>query len=100
MKSLTKKILKISIVIIIVLFLIIYINKENNYVANDYVISEESIKRFENDLKEGKEIIPSNYINQKKDYNNKLSLFGLKLSNLIERGVNIVLDKLLQSITS
>lgn len=75
-------------------------NKENNYVVNDYVISEEAIRRFEEDLKEGREIDPSNYMNQKKDYNNKLSLFGLKISSLIERGVNMVLDKLLQSISS
>lgn len=84
---------------LIVLFLIIYTNKDNYY-REEQVISNEAIERFEKDLKEGKTIDPANYMNPKKDYNNKVSKTGLKISNLIEKGVNKVLSKLLDSIRS
>lgn len=99
MKLLMKKIIKGILVFLVVLFLIVYVNKDNYYVE-EQVISNEAIERFEKDIKEGKEIDPTNYMNPKKDYNNKISKTALKISSLIEKGVNKILNKLLDSIRS
>ena len=55
-----------------------YSNNKNNTLTN------EAIKRFENDIKMGKNVKASDYRNKKNDYNNKISRSGLAISNLIE----------------
>ena len=92
-----KKLIKPCFFILIILFVIIFLNRNNENIG-DNVLSEESIIRFEEDLKEGKEIIPSNYLTPKKDYQNKANKIGMKCSNMIEKAVNKVLQKLLDSI--
>ena len=42
----------------------------------------------EKDLKEGKKINVNNYIEKEKNYNNKVSTYTLKLSNLIDKCIN------------
>lgn len=81
-----------------ILFLIAFLNKNNNDYANENILTEEAIIRFEEDLKEGKKIVPSNYITPKKEYNNKASKIGLQASNLIEKVVNKLLKKFIESI--
>lgn len=95
-----KKILQMISIIVFVLFLILFLNKNNNYYENERVLTEEAITRFEQDLKEGKKIVPSNYISEKKDYNNKASRLGMKCSSMIEKTVNKALKKVLASIDS
>ena len=81
-----KKIFNIISIILVVLFLSLYFSKYNNeYYINQKVLTDEAIIRFEQDLKEGKEIKASNYIQKDKDYNNKVSKLGLKTSSLIEK---------------
>ena len=46
-------------------------------------LTEEAIKRFEEDVKSGKEIIASNYVQEEKDYTNKASKIGIKISNFV-----------------
>ena len=78
-------IIKIISVILIIMFLSLYFSKySNNYYENKNNLTEEAIKRYENDLKEGKTIDPSNYIEEEKNYNNKASKLGMKASSLIE----------------
>lgn len=48
-------------------------------------LTEEALKRFENDVASGKKIVASNYIEEPKDYNNKISHFTLKTSNYISK---------------
>lgn len=91
-----KKIIKISAYLIIILFLIVYINRNNNYYENKNILTPEAIARFERDLKEGKEITPSNYLPEEKNYNNKASTIALKTSSLIEKTVNKVLKKFIE----
>ena len=44
-------------------------------------MTEEKIKQFEEDVKNGKEIKVENYVvNIKKDYSNKISNFGKKVN--------------------
>lgn len=92
-----KKLIKPTFYILIVLFIILFLNRNNDYVS-DTTLSQESIIKFEEDLKAGKEIVPSNYITPKKDYKNKANEIGMKCSNLIEKAVNKVLKRLIESI--
>ena len=78
-------IIKISLNGILIFFLTLYFGKYSSiYYENKKVLTNEAIERFEKDLKEGKEIIPENYITKEKNYNNKISKLGIKTSKLIE----------------
>jgi len=77
---------KIVGIVIIILFLSLFFSKYNyNYNENKSILTEEAIKRYEQDLKEGKEINPSNYRVPDKNYNNKASKVGVKASQIIEK---------------
>ena len=93
-----KRIIKLVFLILTIMFMILFLNRSNNYYENEKILSQEAIEKFEEDLKEGKKINPSNYITPKKDYNNKASKIGMKCSNTIEKLVNKALKKILESI--
>ena len=62
-------------------------------------LTKEAILKFEQDIKDGKEIDVNNYlIKENKDYNNKFSNFGRNLSNNIGKvfseGVKLIFDSL------
>ena len=79
------KLLKVIGLLIIIFFLSLYFSKySSNYYNDKTTLTEEAIKRYEKDLKEGKNINSSNYIIEEKNYNNKASIIGLKTSKLIE----------------
>ena len=83
------KLLKFIGIIIIILFLSLYFSKySNSYYEERTLLTEESIKQYEKDLKTGKNIVSNNYIPKEKDYNNKASKLGIKTSKLIEDLVN------------
>ena len=94
-----KKIVKILFIIVVVLFLITFINR-NNYYDNSNILSNNAIKQFEKDLQEGKNINPTNYIVKKEDYNNNLTRISLKISKIIETTFNKTLKKALKYIDS
>lgn len=80
------KLPKIILLIIIIMFLSLYFSKyQVNYYENKQILTEEAIKRYENDLKEGKTISKNNYIEKEKNYSNKASIIGIKASKLIEK---------------
>lgn len=93
-----KKVIRGFAVVLILLFLILFLNKNNNYYENENILTDEAIKQFEKDLKEGKELVPSNYITPKKNYDNKISKLGRKCSNTIDKIVNKILKKFLDSL--
>lgn len=62
------------------------------------VLTEEAIKRFEQDVASGKEIIASNYIEEEKNYNNKVSNIALKLSNTISETFDKIIKYLFKQI--
>lgn len=79
------RLLKIGVVIILIAFFSLFLSRYNNYYENQKVLTDEAIKRFEQDLKDGKEIVASNYLKEEKNYNNKASKIGIKTSNFIEK---------------
>jgi replication fork clamp-binding protein CrfC len=62
------------------------------------ILTNSAIERFENDLKLGKNMDSSSYLEKEKDYNNKLSRLGIKTSNIIEKlfekGINVIFKEL------
>ena len=95
------KILKFIGIIVIILFLSLYFSKYNNtYYEEKTYLTEQSIKKYEKDLKEGKNIIANNYIKEEKNYNNKASILGIKSSKFIENLVNNTFKYLIKYIDS
>ena len=81
------KTIKIIGIVLFVMFLSVYFSRYNtNYYENRNVLTEEAIVKFEQDIKEGKDISINTYLKEEKDYNNKASTIGLKLSQGIEIG--------------
>lgn len=79
-------ILKIIMILLVIMFLSLYFSKySSNYYDSKTNLTEEAIKRYENDLKEGKTIDPNNYIEEEKNYNNKAAKIGMKASSIVEK---------------
>lgn len=77
-----KKIFHGFIWILFLGFLVLYFAQAGGYYDDlnnkKSSLTEEKIKQFEQDIKDGKEIKVENYVvDIKKDYNNKISSFGL-----------------------
>lgn len=89
-------IFKYLLVGLFIYFLIILVSSETGYYEykNNLKasITEEKIKEFEKDILEGKNVNIKDYIkSDKKDYTNKITDFGSKISKLMIKGVNNVL---------
>ena len=79
------KIIKLTMIIIIVLFLSLYFGKISTSIyENKNILTDDAIKRFEDDLNAGKKIVPSNYLPKEKNYSNKVSRLGRNASKVIE----------------
>ncbi len=77
-----KKIFHGFIWLLFLSFLVLYFSQANGYYEDlnnkTSSLTEDKIKEFEEDVKNGKEIKVENYVvNIKKDYGNKISSFGL-----------------------
>ena len=84
-----KRLIKLIGIILLIFFLALYLSSYNtSYYENKNILTEDAIKRFEKDLKEGKKINVNNYIEKEKNYNNKVSTYTLKLSNLIDKCIH------------
>ncbi len=94
MKKVTK-VFKFVLLILIFVYMTIYISDRNGYFSySNYrksEITEEGIKRFESDIKEGKAIDIEEYIEKEKDYSNNISRLSLgisnRLGNIIRKGI-------------
>ena len=83
------KIVKCILIVISILFLSLYFSNYNNkYYESKTYLTEEAIKNYEKDLKDGKNIISNKYIPKEKEYNNNASKIGIKTSNFIEKIIN------------
>jgi len=78
------KIIKGSLILVIIFFFSLFFSRYSSYNENKKVLTDSAIERFEKDLKEGKEIVASNYIEPEKNYNNGIANMGKKTSRLIE----------------
>lgn len=104
MKEKIKKIVKVLFYFSLLFFLVIYLGQMTGYYKvpeeRKVVLTDEAMERFEEDVKNGKEIIAGNYLEKENNYNNNLSLLGVKLSKLIENGFNKLMWLILNELES
>ena len=86
-------IIRLIVLILVFLFFVLYFMQASGY--DEYtrnrgnMLSEEQIKEYEEDIKEGKDVTIKVYLNKDKvNYVNKVSKLGLDLSYLIETAFN------------
>ena len=95
-------ILKFTFSILILLFIGLYISQVTGYYeyteSKKTTLTKDAINRFEKDVKEGKEISAKNYLEEEKEYNNKVSKLGITVSNLIEKSFNKTMSSLFKEI--
>ena len=87
------KFIKFVFLILILSFAFLIIGSESGYyeyeIAQNTRLTEESIRKFEEDVEQGKSIDINDYLVAKKtDYNNSISTFGNKVSKGIEDTVS------------
>lgn len=93
-----EKIVKMFFFILLFGFLVLLFAESNGYyqtkATKTKILTEEQIKQFEEDIKEGKDIDLSSYITEEKSYTSKLSNNIYKISLKLEKGI----DKTIKSI--
>ena len=93
-----KQLVKLIVIIILISFISLYTTTiggyYENYISKKNTLTEEAIKRFENDVREGKPIVASNYIEEEKTYGNKAA----KLASEISKLVSLTFEKVMKFI--
>ena len=84
-------------------FMVIYVAQANGYYEDlnnkKSSLTEDKIKQFEKDVKDGKKIKVENYVvNVRKDYSNNVSNFGLYTSKLFADGFKWFMTTVFESI--
>lgn len=99
-----EQVLRIFCISFVVLFLSLYLMQLNNY--NGYaenqknILTNEAIKRFEEDVHNGVEIDEDNYLIKEKNYNNSFTHIGMKISSFIEKRFNKTMNRIFRDINS
>ena len=83
-------IIKLTILATVLIFLIMFFTSSSGYYEYELNkktnLTNDAILKFEQDIKDGKEIDINNYVVQdNKDYSNKFSNAGISLSNKIKK---------------
>ena len=90
-----KRTVKIILMTLVITFLILYISCSTGYyeVENNKKakLTDEALKRYEQDLKEGKQIDLNNYIPEDKSYVNNVVKLTSGVSRGIEKSMNTVM---------
>ena len=93
---------KTLFILVFLLFLALFIASKTGYyekkLRDNSILTEEQIKKFEEDLKKGKNVDISNYvINENKDYTTKLTSdvysVSLKLEKTIDKIVKFIFNE-------
>ena len=88
--------------VLFLLFIGLYLTQAFGYYefesGRKSTLTENAIRRFERDVKAGKEINVKDYLEEEKNYNNSLSTASIKVSNLLERGFNLFMNGLFNEV--
>lgn len=92
MKIDPNKLFKNILIFLFIIFIALYISQSTGYYEYEQykkvALTNEQIKQFEKDVKNGKNVNVKDYVGEtKKDYGNKISNTGLKISSEIEKYV-------------
>lgn len=96
-----KKTIKYVLIVLISIFLALYFFGNNiyqNWTVEKKNLTEEQIMKFEQDVKDGKEIDINDYVIKEKSYDNAITNINQKISNLIEDGFKKIFKYLLKNI--
>lgn len=94
--KLRTKVFRISVSLLFAVFLTVFMSNKYGYYEykkhEQVALTEEQIKRFEEDIKQGKNVDLEDYVsNTNKNYQTKFSQAGLNLSNgisnIVQKGV-------------
>ena len=101
-KTTIKKILVPIGILLLLMYITIYIVSLTSYYTSieskNSTLTTEAIERFEKDVLNGEKIVASNYLVEKKEYDNLLSRTSIKIGNIIEKLFNKLLKYLLKEI--
>lgn len=102
-KKVINKIFGWFLFILFITFVTLYISQSTGYYeyeqARKTAFTKEQIERFEQDVKDGKEIDINEYlINTNKDYQNNISKFTLNVSEGISKYTKLGIEKILGQI--
>lgn len=95
------KFIKLIVLSMLIIFLVMFFSSSGGYYEYELnkrsTLTQEAIDRFEQDVKEGKEVDVNEYlVEDKKDYSNKFSKAGLDLSKkigqLFSEGVKLIFN--------
>lgn len=94
--------LKGLFLVVIIIFLVMFFSSGNGYyeyeLGKKNHLTEDAISRFEQDIKDGKEIDVNDYIVSEINYDNKFSRAGITISNNINKifseGMKFIFDSI------
>lgn len=105
MKIQANKLFKNILIFLFVIFIALYISQSTGYYEYEQykkvALTNEQIKQFEKDVKDGKSVDVKDYISEtKKDYGNKISNAGLTISKKIEKYVTKFINGMFDSLSN
>ena len=97
-----KNIASLIMITIFIFFLVVYVSEGVGYTENkNYkknILTNETIKKFEEDVKAKKELDLEKYLEEDKNYKNLYNRLGIYLSNIIEKVFNKGMNKFIKEI--
>ena len=97
-----KKIFKMLMIVLFLFFTTLYFGQAAGYLEagarRKTTLTDDAIRRFEEDLALGIEIDFRNYLPMERDYHNRFTRAGRNVSSLVEDGFNRVMNRLFRGI--
>lgn len=97
-----KNIARIIVGTLLILFTTLYIAQGAGYYEytnnKKTTLTNDAIKRFEEDLENGVDIKAENYLESEKNYNNNISKASMGISVLVEKGFDGVMNYIFNQI--
>ena len=94
---------KIFLVIIIIIYIILFISYRSGYYIDKnkekMILTEEKIKEYEEDLKNGVDVTNKDYIVIDDSYDNKYTRMSLMISKKIENGISSIIKSFFSKIS-
>lgn len=99
-----KKIIKDIPLIILILLSFLYFSYQNGYydkyMRDKINLTNQSIEKFENDIKDGKDVTIEDYLQESKNYATKTGNMSLKISNKLENIISSSIKFLFKKISN
>lgn len=97
-----KKVTRLVIFTLIIIFIALYITQLTGYYeyteSKKTTLTKQAIEKFEKDVSSGKQIKAKNYLSEEKNYNNKASNLGMKISGLIEDSFTAIMNSIFSEV--